>query len=579
MPALIPADATFAFWSTDIEDLKKAATESPYGQLYNDPANEALRKYVDNAIQEAIEQEDPEAGARLKEAVELAKGGLAVYVTLIPDVPDDFNLTLITELDEAGKKWVEENSASFGKDMTEATRDTMTVNGVTVYRVRGNSGVIADSEIDAETTPADTEAAPEPTPAPVDSASALSWATVGDYLVMSSTDDEAHLTTAIGLLSGENKSSLLSRPEASTTASKHLAVFPNQFSFWIDVKTAIAQTVSNTSPDPEAMEKLSKTGLTDFNGLYGSVVLTPERIINQVTVTTPGGLTAVSDALFAKETLTLDTLKWAPEDNIGVGAFSFNFSTFYDAVLQVVEVYSPGTSSLINMPLLGLQSEFGVDLLGSVLRQIKGEHLIVTRKLDPELANALTPAERAVQTSQALHLSFESGNDVFNALKSLQTALSAHADYGKAFKAEEVDGNVIIRNAQPIGESPLQPVFSFNNKGLIISNNEVQLKESMRGMGNGNPIPAPLAAVVNAVDKSGLIWFSYNPKGALGHGLQQFRDVIGSGVFPMPEGTDASMVPSAEVVEKYIGDGYFTTHRREQSLEFETVLNGAGKSQ
>ena len=182
---VIPAESLAAVWSNDLAALRKGTEASPYGKLWNDPACEPLRQFVNEKVAE-FKKEMGEEGLTAEELEAVFSQSGAIYVRLL-DGAKEPNFVVISELDEAGRAMMEKKVAEIGKNFVKPLKDSYEVEGVTVFRVKG-----IPSTADADST-----LAPEETTA--------QYAFVDKHLIISDDAGETLMREAVGSLKAEPK--------------------------------------------------------------------------------------------------------------------------------------------------------------------------------------------------------------------------------------------------------------------------------------------------------------------------------------------------------------------------------------
>lgn len=588
MARLIPADAAFALWTTDLAGLQEASKQSAFGQLMADPASAKLVAFIESAIEEQKAEMTEEEIARITDALDSLKGGAAFYMSVDPNNPveGDPLISIVAELDETGKEWFDRLKPEIGKDLTDVTKSTITVGETTVFQVKG----LMPAESTPTPTPAGdplfldgTEETTEPDPIDATSTpTTINYAVVADrFLYMSSLTDEKLISDQVALLNGANTQGLQTRTDAAGAAT-HFEANPAAVNMFLNAQKLIdtAITEGDTGEIPDLRTKLASIGATDVMSLYGTVSFRGPDMITRVDVTLPEGTRGIMDALFAANTVTTEQLAAVPADAHAAGVFFFDFARFWDSVLVAVETFNPGASAFVTMATTSVQSQYGVDPLNSILKNIKGTHFSYTPKPAPitDAATAEDPVAVMQNNPTPVVLSYTNGVETLNAIRTLFGNLKKDPNYGETFELEDTPERITLRLPESLKtEGQPAPVVAFTTDGIHISQTEDGMSDLKRTLAGEQPAKlgdlTEFQATLPKINREGLLAFSYTSSGAWAGQIDQLRLVLGATAGD--EGAEfIEALPPGEIFSKYMGTAYQTVNRSEKALVLEWTLEG-----
>lgn len=566
MARVIHEEAAFALWAPDMKTMIDAAAASPYGQLLSDPAMadilDAVSEQVLGGLAAKEDGDDP-----LGDALKSIDGGAAFY--LYPtDIPGAMEVVLVLEATESTKGWYGRIKERLEGAFVEPRRSTVTVDGQTLFRLQGHLG---DPTFFSQQDPMGDEE---------ELLSTVNHGIIGeDYIFFSSAETEDLLRHQVALLTGAGGRPLGTRTDAGLVPGMFAPEANKVFGF-LNVASVLKElTAGLTGADATAEAKLESVGARDFESLYLSVGFSKESVEQNLTVTLPRGARGLVDAIFPVATTSGETLRFSPAEVLGASYFHFDFSRFWDAASAAVETFQPGAMSFANLMFLSAQSNYGVDPLGSILRNISGEHLTVNTVLAPELIDPDDPLS-GIQASSAGLLAFRNGDDTFAAVKTLLTNIKNDPNYGTMFEMEEVDGRLVIGQSDSANQGPIRVSVAVGREGIVLANNAVGLQEILRGL--GGKLPQNLAAkpevlaLQSGLNRTGLLAFGFSPQAASGQFFDGLRVMVGAisnmgAEIPF----DPEDIPSGDVARRYIGDSWYTLHRAENTLTSVSVLQAA----
>ncbi|CAN5403569.1 hypothetical protein BH09SUM1_BH09SUM1_17560 [soil metagenome] len=596
--ALIPGDALVAGWAPDFAELKKAAADSPYGKLYNDPASDKLREFIGKKWDEMKADMGEKDAAKFQEAMGQVKGGIAFYIMATPnfvkeDGVDPVTFTGMLETDDASQAWIQEQLKTTGADLQNPVRDSYEVDGVTINRIKGTKAVDAEQADESPTPTADasvptTEAmaptAETPAPSAIGKEETTQYAFVDNMFIITNGSAKDALQSAIARLKGNEAASagdLKHRPEAATVAG-HLAPDADHFTFFVNsgkfLKLLEEKSKAESAEAADWYSKMQSSGLFDIDTIYFSNGMHPNSVTTDVAMVTPNGRHGILQALTSTSGTTMDMAKLAPADALGVTSFSLDLGALWDAGTKLSEEISPGSSSFANMMAINLQSKYGVDILNGIIKNIAGEHLFVKSKLDEATLAALGPEEAALSSSRAFYLGLKNSDETVKNIKALFDALQKDPDYGSAIEVKDENGVTVVRMKELSADAgPLRPALAVTSTGVVFTNNEVELQNSLRAIAGNLPNPlskdSSFGRSMGEADKKNLLLFGYAKGDAVSSVSALCSYLAASGAGDM-DGFQADMIPSKEVIEKYIGDMSTSVNATDDGLILKTKLSG-----
>ncbi len=587
---VIPQDALLAVWTNDFASLKEGAKVSPYGKLWNDPSMEKLRNLVDVEYKKLQEEGNEKDFAELSQVAEILKGGVAFYMKQDGETfdPEKLNFTGIVEIDEAGKKWLDEKLKDFGSEVKDGKKDSFETNGVTVYRVKGVTAVEAEIEtpepdILSKMNPELSTPTPQPspTPAPTLEETTIQYAYVGDkYFVYSDANNEAIVKEAINMLKDTTTGKGIGAREDMRLLTSKTVSGPAQFNAFVDTGKLFASYIeSDKEIDDVVKANISKTGLYDIKSVYVTGTLGEKSMDLDVAVSTPTEKNGLVKALFAGGPTPLAMTKYVPSDVLTFTSFSLDLGAIYDATMTIIESFSPESAGMAKMMIASSSADYEVDVVNSILRNISGEHLVTRSALNEEIKKQLEPEAAMLTSSDAFYFGLKNGDQTVTALKALVAKLKSKPETAESLDVSEREGiTVVIPKGFSAEESPIKPILAFNKDALVYCNNEVQLQEVLRAL-NGK-LASPLTAqdayksLVGSLKKDNMYSLTYSPKGSIRDGINQLREMADQGFLDNLEGFEADMIPTAEVAEKYFGDSYSGIYSEEKVLYIQTKILG-----
>lgn len=563
----IPSDAVFAAWTNNYTAVKGGLAKSPYGQLWNDPASDKLRAEIGRVIDKAIAEDMTEEEAvKFRSFLDSLKGGMALYVkpasadgSFVYDA-DSLSVVGLLEVDETAKTWIQANLDPF-KEKSDVKKDSYTVGDVTVFR-----------QVSTETTPAEdlgVEPAegetPVPSPTPTVKTSAFQYAYVGNYFVFTDASGDTQVKESIALLkdsAGDTKSlrdgTLTTLPKASLGASD------DEVTIYLDVHRAVdaalKQVAEKSQMPANVQAAIDNVGIKDLDKLTISIRGDGKGLFGNTFLTTTTERHGLVKAYVESGTDPVNMLKYAPGDAMSASSFALDLGKMYDAIMAIADQANPGSTNMVNMMLLSQQSTYGVDLLGSIVRNISGEHAVIQRQLDAETKTKLEALGLPLQESQAVYLGVKNGDQVVTAFKTLIANVQKNPEMAAHFKAEEKDGITIITLPTPQAEElPLKPAFAISKDALVFTNNEAEMQNVLRAL--TDKLPEKLVdkeaykASREAAPKDGLMAYGFTSQDGMTQSLDIVKKLIELGTIPENEDfkVTADMIPSSQVAKKYLG--------------------------
>ncbi|MCC6546360.1 hypothetical protein IT570_04250 [Candidatus Sumerlaeota bacterium] len=582
MSKQIPNNALIAGWTNDANALRESAKVSPYGKLWNDPSMEKVRQRVEAEFKKMQEERGEKEFTELSEVIDLLKGGVGFYLKPQGGEFDTKNLTFtaIAEVDEKGKAWLDEKLKDFGKDVKDAKKDSFETNGVTVYRVKGLTAGGADTPApDPAVPPAADGTTPSPaaTPATALNETTMQYALVDNkFFVFSDAKDEEIVKEAINMVKAPSaEKGLAGREDVKLAQSKSQAL-DSQLHVFVDTGTLLRKFIENDpNVEPEVREKIPTTGLFDIKALHGIMTMTEKSMDMDIAVSTPAEKNGLVKALYAGGPTSLKMVKYVPATALTFSSFTLDLGAVYDETLKIVQGFQPQLASMATMQISGASAQYEVDIVNGILRNIAGEHMVVTSPLSEEIKKQLPPGQGALMTSDACYFGLKNGDQVQASLKTLLANLKKDPATADMFTMEEKEGiTVVYPKTGEAEDGPLKPVIAFNKDAIAYTNNDAELQNVIRAL-NGK-IAEPLSATdgykktVEGISKDGLYAFTYQPKGSVRAGLRQISEMASQGFFNMLEGFTPDMIPAPEVAEKYFGDSFSTVTFEEKQVSVKT---------
>ncbi len=558
LATIIPESAVAAVWLNDSSKFKESLNVSPYGKLWNDPASAGMRSQVD----EFIKEQDADAAAKglptFEEIKQIVTGGVAFYFspeTEIVDI-DALSFTGILELNDAARAEIEEKTKTIPDRFVNPEKSSFETSGVTVYKV---TGALDHSEETATVT----------------------YAYVDDLFVYADSDSDDSIKDAINRLKGNATTGSLAQSGASLRYEEERPIVDDQVNVFVDSGRIIRDLVKTPGNEQAAMFTglVPGLGITDLESLFISVTPSEKSFDTDIAITTPNQLSGIFSAFKGSGPTPMDSVNLAPADALSVTSFSLDMGLLWDSILQSLSASSPEMANNVQMGVLFLQSQVGgTDVLNGLIRNLAGEHIIVQRPLDQEIANQLSPEEAALQNSTAGYLHFRDGDLAVRTLKMALDAINNSPSSQGTLEVEDQGGVTVVRLAMPnVADQPIKPSFAFNNQMLIIANNDVQLSDAIRQLSNpaGNSIrdAKGFREIAEKVDRPSTHLFSFTPSSAISYSVKQIRQVLQSDqISTMIGDIDPELLPSEEVVAKYFGNSYSTTEIKDGIIHINTVL-------
>lgn len=581
---VIPNDALLAVWANDATALKDGANASPYGKFWADPASEKLRNWADGKFKELESELKTGEDIKPSDILNLVKGGVGFFLVPVGDKIDEENLSAqaIVEVDEAGKAWLQEKVKTLGANYKDLKKDSYETNGVTVFKLTGtkpSDEAAPTSDATGEATPAASEPGESET---------VSYAFVDNYFLISigsqSFDDAVKAT--VNSLKAQDSATTLGKRDDARTFSSAVPTSSSQFNFFFDIGRAVNSGLKESADpnDPESaaiQQSIPGTGLLDLKSLYGTVTVGATGVTSDVAIVVPPEKNGVVKAFYSAGPTPLKMLSLAPADSNSVSSFSFDLGLFYDAVMKIANEMNPMIAGIAQMQVANIQGQYGVDVLNGILKNVGGEHLVVSRDLDPELAKGLEPELQKIQTSTAVFLGLKNGDETVANLKTLVDNLKKDPNFGQAIKTEEKDGVTSVSIETPGDTSPLKPGFAFTKQALVISNNSVELQEAIRSLAGKGTSPitesAELKKAITGLDNGSLTMFQFTPRKAIAKSLTTLKEVLVNSPLGDELGEDfnADLIPDGAVASKYFGDSVTTLNLKDNVVHLHSVVGAA----
>ena len=554
---VIPAESLAAVWSNDLGALRKGAEASPYGKLWNDPACEPLRQFVADKIAE-FKKEMGEEGLTPEELEAVFSQSAAIYVRLL-DGAKEPNFVVISELDEAGRALMDKKVGEIGKNFVKPLKDSYEVDGISVFRVKG---IPASADADSTLAPEETTA---------------QYAFVDKHLVISDDAGETLMREAVATLKAapETRKGLASRPENALVGAS--AKRADAVQFFMNTRASIEASIKmaeDSTPEDatKTLAAFETWGLLDLETLNVTVGFGADSTDYDATITTPKVKRGITKALYTAGPQQMNILSLAPKDSLSVTAFSLDVGAIIDESLAALRTTNPEIAPMADMYKGMAAQQMGVDIIDEILKNLSGEHLVVTRALTAETKAAMTPEEALLQNGTVAIFGLRNER-VAAGLKTLFDKLTEDPALGGTLERAEVDGMATVAQmGDPETPGALRPALAFDSKFLIVTNDHTQLPDMIRA--TKGKLAAPLAeeasfkAVNATIAREQLHYVSYTPAAAIAAALEQVAKFAAMSPETQEAGFDPTMLPSPDVVKKYLGDSYAAGYLKEDGMVF-----------
>ena len=547
---MIPDDAIVAGWTGDVPAVSQSLEQSPYGQLWKDQAAEPLRTFVTKQIDEANEKAAEEGLPTIREAWDVLKGGVAFYFTLPGETfePSSFVQTSIIEIDEEGRAWFEEKVQRIPEMFDSPSKASFETSGVTVYQVSGDM-------------PADPHQ-PNTPPGKL----TIHYAYPDGYFVITEGETDEAIKGAINALKAQGAPTPLRNKGEVQTYAEKVDLSPDKVHLYVDSDRFIKAAVEGTNVQPKIAAALPTTGLYDLDATMATLTSSQDGASMNFGIVSPSQKSGLVKVLKNSGPVDLSVLEMAPADAIGVSAFSLDLGGFFEEALTILNNIAPQIAGGVQMGLASTQMQFQVDLRKNIIGNISGDHLVVNRELDEEIASQMGEQQRLLQQSQAFFLEWKNGDVASDTLKTLFENLQQNPNMGINVTLEEQKGITIAKFNPPAGmPSAMSWGAAFNENYLVFANNNVQLQQAVRSLSGdvpenitSKPAVQKILNQISAEDRQDLQAFTYSPPRAMEQGIDGFRRLIEMGMFSEFEGLTAEMVPPADAVSKYFGESFST---------------------
>lgn len=543
---VIPSEALVAIWADDVPALAEATKASPYGKMWQDTEMEPLRQYVQSEFAEMGEDMKEAGLPTAKEAFTHMKGGAALYMMAQGDTfsLEDLSRTFILELDDAGMEWAKESVKNIANAFEDPTKESAEFQGTTIYEITGT--------LKPDATLSQTMPGPART---------VYYAFEGPYYVAAEGGSNEPVKQAIVNLKAGASDQNLHQVEAMRIFRGKAAAKPSQVNLFIDTGRMIKQSMEAKTMDASVLAMLPQTGLYDLEALAISATPSSQSILFDTALIVPQTKSGLIKAYHDAGPVNLDMLKYVPGDALSLNTFSLDLGAILDSVMGIFQKANPQAAAMLNMQIISMQSQYGVNLLDGILKRLQGSHLIYERPFDETIKRELA-AEHAIQKSTGAILSIANGQETSANIKSLLEKLTKDPNFAGYLETEEAGTATLIRIVTPgAQESPLGFFAAFNQQYLMMANNEVELREILRAVEQGHATspmaqtPEMQSRVQTARAKAGneLYVFSYAPAEAVEYTIEQFETLANMGLLQGMDGFSPDMLPSAGMAGKYIG--------------------------
>lgn len=566
MSQVIPKDSVFAAWCDDVPGFKEDMLASPYGKLWLDPSMEQFRQMLNEQIAKAEEEAKSEGTPTLTEIVENLKGGIAFYITRVdPSINngDDLARTSVIELDDQGKEWLDKKIASIDELFQDPKKESFESNGVTVYKITGELKLDETGEFEVE-----------------EGVQTVHYAYLENLFVMSDGADDTTIKNAINIIKGGAAGNVLADREEYRVYNERAPFSAEQANFFFDVKSLVTNEMEESVEDPTTAAALPATGLYDLEAGFASAFLDNGIFRTTMGVVTKAEKQGLLQAYKDAGSTPLEMLSYVPGDALSATSFSLDVGAIYDAVLGILQKANPQIANMAQMQVMATQQQYGVDVVNNILKNLSGEHLVIERPFDDEIAQQLSPEESALQRSMAIFLGLKNGEQASDAIRGLVQNLMQDPNMGSAISTRESNGMTLVEfNIPGMEDEAINWEMAFNQQMVILANNRIQLQQAIRAVADkeqgmmSDPGAASLMARAEEIDKTDLYAFSYTPPSAVKESIESVQQFLSMGVLAeIGSDFDANMIPSGDIVSGFIGDTYSTVHFGERLLFLDVLV-------
>ncbi len=560
---IIPDTAFVAVWVEDLPALQQSFEQSPYGQFWGDADVAPLRQWFNSQMEELAEAVEEDANVSLEELISAFSGGAAFYIlapadgTLDADTEPD--PVFIVEVDEEGKEFFQTLLEGLPEnlDWQDVRRESVEAAGLSGYRI---SGTGEDGEERHAT-----------------------YAFAEEHLILTFREDEGPLAVAADRVQNPRLDGAIGGREEIRRLGPDAISGPNRYSAYLDLGLILNNTLLGPGTDAQTRRAVENSGLADAEGLLFTGTAGAESTETDVLLLTGPQRRGLHEALYAAGPTPMDLVQNVSTDASSVTSFSLDLGRLYRAVMDIVSDVEPQAVAMVEMMILGQFAAYGVDPINDLLNNIRGEHVYVTRPLDPELAQQLPDdmmGMAAPQESQAFFLGLANGDDVVRTLKTLLDNLAQDPDMGQMFSYREEDGITFVDIQMPMDDGPIQPQLAFNNQAIVFANNAIEMREAVRTLKGEAADPLSespgFRLALDDADRARTHVFTYTGQSAMETSVEQVRGFLLMGlVDEFLPGFEASMIPEPEVFTRYFGDSYGSSEFHDRMIRFRSTLRAA----
>ncbi len=561
MAGIIPSDAVAAAWVDSLPETKSELEASPMGRAWQDQELSKLREFVDGKFAEISEDFSGETEVDMDALCDAAKGGVGAWIGW-QEGNEDFYFMVAIETDEAGQSTFRTLTDSMREDMAdEVERTTFSTGGTTVYTL---SVVEDDDDSDFGMMAEDPDF------------ETINYAFPEGWFVFAVDASESAIKTAINSI-GEGGGNGISSTDGFRSAAQGEPL-GDVFAF-VNINSLTTTAFGEQGAD--FLQKMSVTGAMDFHSLLGSLDFEDNNVSSIARVSVASEKNGMLAALYSTDDAQLDGAAKVPGDSLGFASWMLDIGAVVDAAIKIIDTFQPGMGGIVGMQAGSIASQYGVNPLDGILKNIAGEHFMYQRELAPEAANQITdPVMREMTYSQAFVLSFKNGQQTSENLATLIDSLTKDPDMGGALEVSKEDNLTVVDiNTPGAEESPIRYSFAFDQNRLIIANNNAEMREAIRyTSGNG---AAPLAGddgyreAAASVEREDLRVFNYTSAEASAQGLEALRMALESIPTDDEFGFTPDMLPSSDIWTKYFSSNTTAVTFGDQLIEIQSITHGA----
>ncbi len=554
---IIPENVFVAVWAEDLPALEQSFSESAYGQFWNDPDTAPLREWFNSQIEGLVEAAEEEAEISLQDLKAALSGGVAFYLQSpadgIIDMTTEPQSVILIEVDEDGKAFFQELLEGLPDklDWQDVRRESVEAAGLEGYKVSGTDQMGEERQ--------------------------AVYAFSENHLILTYQDDDGALAVAADRVQNPRLDGSIGGRQEIRRLGTDAITAPNRYSAYLDIGLILRNTALSGDVEPQIRRAVERSGLADMEGLLLTGSVDADKTDSDLYVLTTPQRRGLHQALYAAGPTPLDLVQNVSADATSVTSFSLDVGRLYSAIMDIVTDVEPQMAAMVEMMILGQFAAYGIDPVNDLLNNISGEHVYVSRALDPELEEQLPDYMRGMQDSQAMFFGLRNGDNVVRALKTLLDNVGQDPDMGQMISYREEDGITFVDFQMPMEEGPVSPQFAFSPQAIIYTNNAIEMREAVRTLKGESSQPLSedpgFRRALDGVDRASTHSFTYQPSSAMDSLAGQLQTVFAMGILDefLP-GFDASMIPDGHVWMRHFGDSYGTGGFHEGMIRVHNTL-------